>query len=170
MTSLPFVNSVIIFLRFSNTLSILIITSDGSIAFTNWGIMGGDFEPIEDDSLKCASMCYGDECNGDNYWYSNDCTEEKQYVCEYKCKNYLQCIKPYAKKIIIVYTVQCGEGWMAFDNSCYKHETQLNMRLTCTDGRDYCEQTYGAELFVPNSLEEAQFIADYLTGVKVRDD
>ena len=34
-------------------------------------------------------------------------------------------------------------------------------------GQDFCQNTYNANLFVPNSKEEADVMKEYLAGVKV---
>ena len=63
------------------------------------------------------------------------------------------------------FIVRCPEGWFPWDNSCYRHESE-----TVVDedmGQVFCQITYNANLFVPNSKEEADVIKDYLAGVKV---
>ena len=63
---------------------------------------------------------------------------------------------------------QCGNGWLAWDNSCYKHGDSLTSISTFSTGIDYCATKYDAEVFVPNSLDEAKFIGKYLSGTKVK--
>jgi hypothetical protein len=64
-------------------------------------------------------------------------------------------------------TVDCGEDWITFDNSCYKLDLNPNQFMTQTDGQAFCQQTYGADLVVPDSKEEATFLGSYLSSVKV---
>jgi hypothetical protein len=33
--------------------------------------------------------------------------------------------------------VECGDGWVSFDNACYKLETSMNAVVTPTDGNGY---------------------------------
>ena len=63
--------------------------------------------------------------------------------------------------------VECGEGWTTFDNSCYKLEASPQMKVTAYDGRGYCTSTYGADLMVPNSKDEAVFIGTYISSFQV---
>ena len=63
------------------------------------------------------------------------------------------------------FTVRCPEGWFPWDNSCYRHEPE-----TIVDedvGQDICINRYNANLFVPNSKDEADAIKNYLAGIKV---
>jgi len=39
--------------------------------------------------------------------------------------------------------------------------------MTPPDGRSYCAQTYGAQMMVPNSVDEARFIGKYLSTLRV---
>ena len=64
-------------------------------------------------------------------------------------------------------SVQCGEGWITFDNSCYKYESSPDMIATLQDGQDFCSKTSGGHLMVPNSVEEAAFIGSYLSSLQV---
>ena len=41
------------------------------------------------------------------------------------------------------------------------------MYMTPQDGRSYCAQTYGAQMMVPNSMDEALFIGKYLSTLRV---
>ena len=75
-------------------------------------------------------------------------------------RNFYGCILNFAV------TVRCPEGWFPWDNSCYRHEPDIQVDRDA--GQDFCENTYNAQLFVPNSKDEADFIKDYLKGVKVR--
>jgi len=61
--------------------------------------------------------------------------------------------------------VNCGDGWFSFDNSCYKLETSPLYATSPYEGQSYCSKTYGANLVVPNSVEEATFLGQYLTGI-----
>ena len=63
---------------------------------------------------------------------------------------------------------QCGNGWLAWDNSCYKHGDSPTSISTFSAGIDYCATKYDAEVFVPNSIDEAKFIGKYLSGTKVK--
>ena len=63
------------------------------------------------------------------------------------------------------FIVRCPEGWFPWDNSCYRHEPE-----TVVDedvGQNICQNTYNANLFVPNSKDEADVIKAYLGGIKV---
>ena len=67
-----------------------------------------------------------------------------------------------------IYLVQCGQDWIAWDNSCYRHgqssENLFTIEPERTDAVDYCAKEFEAELFVPNSKDESEFIASYLKG------
>ena len=63
---------------------------------------------------------------------------------------------------------QCGNGWMSWDNSCYKHGDSPTSVSTLSSGIDYCATKYDAEVFVPNSIDEAKFIGKYLSGTQVK--
>jgi len=66
-------------------------------------------------------------------------------------------------------SVECGEGWISFDNSCYKYESSQNMVVSPRDGNLFCSTTYpDSQLFVPNSRDESAFIGNYLTSLKVQ--
>lgn len=63
--------------------------------------------------------------------------------------------------LIICITDKCSEGWVGWDNSCYKHNPDQLVDLK--SGLDYC-YSEEASLFVPNSRDEAMFMAGYLDG------
>jgi|FrelakmetLWP11LW_1041352.scaffolds.fasta_scaffold356163_1 hypothetical protein len=63
------------------------IIPEGDIPFTNWGITGDDFEPVENDSLACASMCLGDQCPRSGTWKAVSCTSELKYICQVDCES-----------------------------------------------------------------------------------
>jgi len=63
----------------------------------------------------------------------------------------------------------CPEGWVSWDNSCYKLETDDNLRFSEDNAREHCKKTYNSHLMVPNSREESVFIDGYLKGMQVRD-
>ena len=67
----------------------------------------------------------------------------------------------------VLFQVECGEDWVTFDNSCYKLESNPGQFMTQSDGQTFCAQTYGADLMVPDSKEEAIFIGNYLTSIQV---
>ena len=70
-------------------------------------------------------------------------------------------------RIKIEISVECGEGWITFDNSCYKFEPSPERKVTSLDGQSYCAQTFGVDLMVPNSRDEAVFIGSYLNSLQV---
>ena len=68
--------------------------------------------------------------------------------------------------------VQCGQDWISWDNNCYRHgksssENLLTFEPDRFDAVDFCASEYEAEVFVPNSKDESQFIANYLNGRSV---
>ena len=69
--------------------------------------------------------------------------------------------------MFFIFADECGEGWISFDNSCYKLEPNPVMSTTPGDGQQYCSQQYGGHLFVPNSAEESAFIGNYIESVQV---
>ena len=79
-------NWVTFYSNFPITLTIIAISSDEDITYTNWGITSGAFEPIDDTSKLCASVCLGATCNGDNSWKAASCDVPKQFVCSVQCK------------------------------------------------------------------------------------
>ena len=64
--------------------------------------------------------------------------------------------------------VQCGQDWISWDNNCYRHGQSSENFFTIEDRRDdavdYCAKEFEAEVFVPNSRDESEFIATYLKG------
>ena len=62
---------------------------------------------------------------------------------------------------------KCPEGWLTWDNSCYKLETSVDLRVDQETGMKHCMNAYNGHLVVPNSWEEAVFLGDYLFGVSV---
>jgi hypothetical protein len=70
-------------------------------------------------------------------------------------------------KNIIFSIVTCGEGWISFDNSCYKFDPTPGVMAIPPVGQAYCQNTYEGHLMVPNSKDEAAFIGNYLTGLMV---
>ena len=66
-----------------------------------------------------------------------------------------------------MHLVKCGDGWLSWDNSCYRQGTSTDSRWRIEDGIDYCAKEYEAEVFVPNSKDEAEFIGRYLKGSMV---
>ena len=67
-----------------------------------------------------------------------------------------------------IFSVECGEDWLTFDNSCYKVEPGAEMQVSFSDGQNYCAQAFNADLMVPNFAEEAAFIGSYLKAVEVK--
>ena len=63
------------------------------------------------------------------------------------------------------FKVRCPDGWFPWDNSCYRHEPDIQVDRDA--GQDFCQNTYNANLFVPNSKDEADVMKAYLAGVKV---
>ena len=63
--------------------------------------------------------------------------------------------------------VTCGEGWVTFDNSCYKFDPTPGVMAIPSVGQTYCENSFEGHLMVPNSKDEAAFIGNYLTGLMV---
>ena len=64
--------------------------------------------------------------------------------------------------------VQCGQDWISWDNNCYRHgqssENFFTIEPRRDDAVDYCAKEFEAEVFVPNSRDESEFIASYLNG------
>ena len=64
--------------------------------------------------------------------------------------------------------VQCGQDWISWDNNCYRHgqssENFFTIEPRRDDAVDYCAKEFEAEVFVPNSRDESEFIASYLKG------
>ncbi len=60
---------------------------DEDITYTNWGITGSAFEPINDANLGCASMCLGNQCNNSNTWKAVDCNTPQLYICQIECES-----------------------------------------------------------------------------------
>ena len=61
---------------------------------------------------------------------------------------------------------------MAWDNSCYRKGTSFDSLLGMKDtesnnGIDYCATHHDAEVFVPNSKDEAEFVGKYLKEIGV---
>ncbi len=98
---------------------------------------------------------------------------------------YCKKIKSYLKTKSFI-SVNCDEGWLTYDNSCYKHKlgsatttTTITTTMTTTtttttttmmkpsDGQTRCINDLDSNLFVPNSRLETIFIAAYLSAVKV---
>jgi len=68
----------------------------------------------------------------------------------------------------ILISVECGEGWISFDNSCYKYDAGQNLVVSPRDGNSYCSATHpDSHLFVPNSRDESAFIGNYLKSLQV---
>ena len=111
------------------------------IAFTNWGTLQNEFEPLADKT--CATMCTTDDC--DFNWHTSDCTEQLSFICEVQ--------------------LECPEGWVIFENSCYKLEKQKASDVP--GAASYCMGEYNSDLMVPNTNEEALFLTDYLTSLSV---
>jgi hypothetical protein len=42
-----------------------------------------------------------------------------------------------------------------------------SLYMTPQDGQAYCDQTYGAQMMVPNSRDEAAFIGNFLATLQV---
>ena len=110
------------------------------IAFTNWGTLQNEFEPLADKT--CAKMCTSD-C--DFHWHTSDCTESLPFICEA--------------------VLECSEGWVSFENSCYKLEKQKASDVP--GAASHCMGNYDSDLMVPNTNEEALFLTDYLTSLSV---
>jgi len=64
------------------------------------------------------------------------------------------------------FLVECDEGWLTHDNSCYKHKFNSET-FKPENGQAYCALAYNAHLLVPNSKQESSFIAKYLRALKV---
>ena len=61
---------------------------------------------------------------------------------------------------------KCPEGWLTWDNSCYKLETNTALvGINQDDGMRHCRNAYNGFLTVPNSVDEAEFLGSYLYGV-----
>ena len=61
--------------------------SDEDITYTNWGITaGGEFEPLDDTALLCASICLGNLCNDTYTWKTESCDTPLQFVCQIQCE------------------------------------------------------------------------------------
>ena len=65
-------------------------------------------------------------------------------------------------------TDKCPEGWITYENSCYKLETSSNLKnLDQEGGLRHCKNTYNGILSVMNSREEADYLSNYVYGVSV---
>ena len=88
-------------------------------------------------------MCTTEDC--DFNWHTSDCTEPLSFICEVQ--------------------LECPEGWVIFENSCYKLEKQ---KASDVPGAvSHCMGEYNSDLMVPNTNEEALFLTDYLTSLSV---
>ena len=54
------------------------------MVYTNWGITGGQFEPLDEEGLDCAKMCVGSNCQ-DHKWRTANCSQPMSYVCQIDC-------------------------------------------------------------------------------------
>ncbi len=115
----------------------------GDIKFTNWGITSDVFEPL-DDGKKCAKICSSTNC--DYTWRTTNCDDSLKYICGIPFK--------------------CGKGWVGWDNSCYKLETTAIAETRAYDALIHCDHYYNAIPFVPNSMDESLFMAEYIKGYK----
>ena len=106
------------------------------MTFTNWGVTSSQLEPVGSDT--CVKYCQS--CNG---WKTTPCASSLKYVCQLSNR--------------------CGQGWFAWDDSCYKHDPAVLM--DAQSASDRCNQ-HDAELFVPNCADEATFVGNYLKGRK----
>ena len=131
-------------------------------------------------------MCFGGtDCGGGDSgvgsWKTIPCDTSLNYICEVPCIKmlylylylsiyiYINVSSSDTKYFIRYQTlVHCGEGWSSWDNSCYQLGTSINTMLSVDAGIDFCAEQYDAEVFVPNSKDEAEFIGRYLQGKKVR--
>lgn len=69
---------------------------------------------------------------------------------------------------MILPTDKCPEGWLTWDNSCYRLETSSAMiGVTQDQGRSHCMNAYNGLLAIPNSKDEAAFLGAYLNGITV---
>ena len=72
--------------------------------------------------------------------------------------------------VISIISVKCGEGWITWDNSCYRQERSDTGLMDLEKANSFCGATHKAGVFVPNSKDESEFISMYLTGLLVRID
>jgi hypothetical protein len=91
-------------------------------------------------------MCISNDC--DYAWQATDCSDSKHYICQIEFK--------------------CPQGWISFDNSCYKLETTKILQRNVIDGDEYCDNTYQALLAIPNSMDEAVYLGEHIKAVGVR--
>ena len=68
---------------------------------------------------------------------------------------------------MLIFSDKCSEDWLTWDNSCYKLETSSNLRVSDNQGMSHCESAYNGHLIVPNSVKEAVFLSEYMSGVSV---
>ena len=54
------------------------------MTYTNWGRTNGDFEPVNDDTMGCAKICHGPNCEPG--WKSTSCDDPLPFICKYDCK------------------------------------------------------------------------------------
>mgnify|MGYP002054472608 FL=1 len=60
---------------------------------------------------------------------------------------------------------KCPEGWVSFEDSCYKLET--TSQLQQENSARHCKNQYNGILSVMNSREEAIHVSNYIKGVSV---
>ena len=141
----------------------------GDKQFTKWGITSDEFEPLEDNSKQCLKTCY-DESNPDcdGSWRVESCDTQLNFVCQNSCKfNDIPTNLSYANLLMLL-TDKCPEGWITYENSCYKLETSSNLKnLDQEGGLRHCKNTYNGILSVMNSREEADYLSNYVYGVSV---
>ena len=65
------------------------------------------------------------------------------------------------------FIVKCPEGWQTLDNSCYKLETSVDLKIGQDQGMEHCRNKYNGYMAVINSKEEAVFLTSFLSGVTV---
>ena len=85
-------------------------------------------------------VCSSTDC--DYTWRASDCSETLPFICELD--------------------FQCKQGWVSFGNSCYKLEKET--ARTSYAAQSHCLMNYDVDIFVPNSNEEAAFVASYVNG------
>ena len=95
-------------------------------------------EPI--DGKDCAKVCSSTGC--DYTWRSSDCSESLPYICEA--------------------VLRCPDGWASYENSCYKLEQSTTRSQTYTAAD--CLSNHDAYPVVPNTNEEAAYIANFVKG------
>ncbi|TRY71799.1 hypothetical protein TCAL_10551, partial [Tigriopus californicus] len=115
------------------------------ITYTNWGASNEYLEPLNEPAQSCVKICQGANCTKGEQWTTTSCEEELPFLCKWEFK--------------------CPQGWMAFDDACYKLERSLAMREAPEAAHEYCANIYGASGLVVNSIPEATFLRSFLTEI-----